>query len=73
MSSLYNIHTDIGRFSVYGEGGVPPPFVPTSFNTCAGILEQSMEVRNRVEIGFLYRPTRLRRLAESIPLEPIPP
>ncbi len=33
----------------------------------AGILEQSMGVRNQVEIGLLYRPERLHRLAQSIP------
>ncbi len=36
---------------------------------CAGILEQSMEARNRVGIGLSLscRPARLHRLAESIP------
>jgi hypothetical protein len=34
---------------------------------CAGILEQSLEARNRVEIGLPYRPAMLHRLAESIP------
>jgi hypothetical protein len=34
----------------------------------AGILEQSMGARNRVGIGLSYRPARLHRLAESIPL-----
>jgi hypothetical protein len=33
----------------------------------AGIFKQSMGARNRVEIGLLYRPTRLHRLAELIP------
>jgi hypothetical protein len=32
----------------------------------AGIFKQSMRARNRVEIGFSYRPARLRRLAEFI-------
>jgi hypothetical protein len=31
------------------------------------VLEQSMGARNRVGIGCSYRPTRLHRLAESIP------
>ncbi len=35
--------------------------------TCAEILEQSMEARNRVGIGLSYRPARLHRLAESNP------
>jgi hypothetical protein len=34
---------------------------------CAGILEQSMGARNRVGIKLGYRPSRLHRLAESIP------
>jgi hypothetical protein len=33
----------------------------------AGILKQSMGARNRVGIGFPYRPARLHRLAELIP------
>jgi hypothetical protein len=33
----------------------------------AGILEQPIGARNRVEIGLSYRPARLQRLAESIP------
>ncbi len=33
----------------------------------AGILEQSMGARNLVGIGLSYRPSRLHRLAESIP------
>jgi hypothetical protein len=33
----------------------------------AGILEQSMGAKNRVEIGLPYRPAKLQRLAESIP------
>ncbi len=37
------------------------------FRSCAGILEQSMEARNQVGIGLSYRPSRLNRLAESIP------
>ncbi len=32
----------------------------------AGILEQSMEAKNRVGIGLSYRPASLHRLAESI-------
>ncbi len=35
--------------------------------TCAGIFEQSMGAKNRVGIGLSYWPTRLHRLAESIP------
>jgi hypothetical protein len=35
--------------------------------SCAGILGQSLGVRNRVGIGLSYRPARLHRLAESIP------
>jgi hypothetical protein len=35
--------------------------------SCAGILEQSMEARNKERIGLLYRPARLHRLAESTP------
>ncbi len=35
-----------------------------------GILEQSLGDRNQVGIGLLYRPARLHRLAESIPLNP---
>jgi len=38
-----------------------------SIQTSAGIFKQSMGARNRVEIGFSYRPARLRRLAELIP------
>jgi hypothetical protein len=38
-----------------------------SYVACAGILEHSMEARNRVGIGLSYRPARLHRLAESIP------
>ncbi len=34
---------------------------------CAGILKQSMGARNRVGIGFSYRPARLHSLAESVP------
>jgi hypothetical protein len=33
----------------------------------AGILEQSMEAKNRIGKGFSYRPAWLHRLAESIP------
>jgi hypothetical protein len=33
---------------------------------CAGILELTMEARNRVEIG-LARPTRLHKVLESVP------
>jgi hypothetical protein len=35
--------------------------------TRAGIFKQSMGDRNRLGIGFSYRPSRLRRLAEFIP------
>jgi hypothetical protein len=34
----------------------------------AGILEQSKEAGNRVGIRLSYRPARLQRLAESIPV-----
>jgi hypothetical protein len=34
---------------------------------CAGIFKQSLGARNRVGIGFSYRPARLDRLAEFIP------
>jgi hypothetical protein len=34
---------------------------------CAGILEQSMGAMNQVGKELLYRPSRLHRLAESIP------
>ncbi len=34
---------------------------------CVGIFKQSVGARNRVGIGLLYRPYRLRRLAELIP------
>ena len=34
----------------------------------AGIFKQSMGSRNRVEIGLLYRPTRLHSLADLVPL-----
>jgi hypothetical protein len=41
----------------------------------AGLLEQSMEARNRVGTEFSYRPARLHTLTESIPwnrfLEPL--
>ncbi len=33
----------------------------------AGIFKQSMVTRHRVEMGLLYRPARLHRLAEFIP------
>jgi hypothetical protein len=33
---------------------------------CAGIFKQSMGARNRVGIGFSYRPARLHRLAELV-------
>ncbi len=33
----------------------------------AGIFKQSMGARNRVGLGFSYRPARLHRLAELIP------
>jgi hypothetical protein len=36
-------------------------------DTCAGILEQSIWARNRVEIGLSHRPARLHSLAKSIP------
>ncbi len=46
-------------------------FVRRPFSFCvkssAGILEQSMGARNRVGIGFSYRPARLQSLAELIP------
>ncbi len=35
--------------------------------SCAGILKQSMETRNRVEIALSYRPARLHSLAELVP------
>jgi hypothetical protein len=38
----------------------------------AGIFKQSMGARNRGVIGLLYRPARLHRLVEFIPLESIP-
>ncbi len=41
-----------------------PSYRPAS----AGILEQSMGAGNRVGIGLSYRPARLHRLAESIPM-----
>ena len=34
----------------------------------AVIFKQSMEARDRVGIGLSYRPARLQRLAELIPL-----
>jgi hypothetical protein len=34
---------------------------------CAGILELSMGVKNKVGIGLSYRLAKLHRLAESIP------
>jgi hypothetical protein len=38
-----------------------------SAQNSAGNLELSRGARNRVGIGLLYRPARLRRLVESIP------
>ncbi len=35
--------------------------------SCAGIVEQSEGARNRIGIGFSYRPAGLYRLVESIP------
>jgi hypothetical protein len=37
-------------------------------STRAGILKKSMGARHRVGIGLSYRPARLHRLAEFIPL-----
>jgi hypothetical protein len=45
------------------EESIPPTNV-----TRAGISKQSMGARNRAGIGLSYRPTRLHRLAEFIPL-----
>ncbi len=38
------------------------------FVSCAGILEQPMGARNRLGVKLSYRPFRLHRLSESIPL-----
>jgi hypothetical protein len=38
----------------------------------AGIFKQSMGARNRVGIGLSYRPARLQRIAEFIPLNRFP-
>jgi hypothetical protein len=40
---------------------------PHRFQPCAGIFKHSMEPRNRVERGLLYRPARLHRLVKLIP------
>jgi hypothetical protein len=47
---------------------IPPAYVAwrAGTTTRAGIFKQSVEARNRVEIGLSYRPARLHRLAESI-------
>jgi hypothetical protein len=42
------------------------------FSSCAGIFKQPVEAKNRVGIGLSYRPTRLHRKAELIPMESIP-
>jgi hypothetical protein len=41
--------------------------LPLQLVHSAGIFKQSMGARNRVEIGFSYRPARIHRLAELIP------
>ncbi len=44
----------------------PPPKTQLKQKTGAGIFKQSIEARNRVEIGLSYRPARLHRLAELV-------
>jgi hypothetical protein len=66
-------HQPARRAAVFGQPSIWPSasLVVTHEKriklTSAGILEQSMGVRNRVGIGLSYRPDRQHRLAESIP------
>jgi hypothetical protein len=54
------------RFGFFS-GAAWKPDLEVDFRCCAGILEQSMGIRNRVGVGLSYLPASLHRLAESSP------
>ncbi len=60
---LYGTHLLHGTRLLIGRAAYLPP----DRVACAGILEQSTEARNRVEIEFSYQPARLQGLAKLIP------
>ncbi len=57
---------EVNVFSFFSVG-----FFQASIELSAGILEQSVEARNRVGTGLSYRPVRLQRLAVFDSLESI--
>jgi hypothetical protein len=70
------MHVNSKYFFVYFFGGLERVLATSllmSFilyflkDVCAGILEQSMGAKNRIGIGFSYRPARLHRREKSFP------